>query len=313
MMPLLMLVGERPNPWARKILDASWESYSMGYVDHDTLQQFDAVWCGMGQRIPAGPLDGPYRCQVVACPMTGTEHIDHAALAAAGITVLSLAGEGDFLRTIHATAEHTLCLMLAALRRLPQAVAQRPRYERAELLGGELHGRTVGIVGVGRIGRMVAGYCKAFGCRVLGWDCGHVPDSIERVADLDDLLLESDIVSLHLPLTGHTRGLIDMDRLRMMRRGSLLVNTARGALIDEVALLHVLQHGPLAMAALDVLAGEPEITAETPLVGYAAAANNLLLTPHIGGNTAESREATDCWMANKLTGWWSERQCASSA
>jgi len=146
-----------------------------------------------------------------------------------------------------------------------------------------LRGKTLGVVGVGRIGQWMARYGSAFGMVCLGFDpnVSPWPDGIERV-ELDSLLARSDFVSVHVPLSEQTRGLLGRDQLARLRPHVILVNTSRGEVVDEGALLSALLGKRLAAAGLDVLAGEPDVS-DHPLVEYARAHGNLIITPHIGG------------------------------
>ena len=144
------------------------------------------------------------RCRILATPVTGLDHIDLAACRELGIRVVSLRGEVEFLRTVRATAELTVALTLALLRHIPQAVAavQAGHWDRDQFRGQELYGKTIGLVGVGRLGSLVAGYFRAFGADVLGYDPrADFPSQLcTRVGDLDELLRRSDIVSIHAVL-----------------------------------------------------------------------------------------------------------------
>ncbi len=246
------------------------------------------------------------RLQFIATATTGLDHIDQAAAQEHSITILSLKGETDFLRTIHATAEHTWALLLALLRNLPAAVeaVRQGGWERQHFRGNELHGTLLGIVGYGRIGEKVSRYAEAFGMRVLAYDPYRhdIPSSVPRGATLDAVLVAADVVSLHVPLNDQTSGLLGARELAMMKPGALLINTARGALLDEAALLAALTSGHLGGAALDVLCDEASLgpAATHPLIAYARTHPNLLITPHIGGATYESMAKTEIFIAEKI-------------
>jgi phosphoglycerate dehydrogenase-like enzyme len=209
----------------------------------------------------------------------GVNTIDLAAARARGIPVCNLPGTNA-----RAVAELTLALMLACLRRLPlfhaaTAAGRGFALDPALLDGlGELGGRTVGLVGFGAVPRALAPALGALGCRVLYTARAAHPDAPEGTfRALDDLLAEADILSLHLPLTEATAGLIDAARLARLRPGAILINTARGGLVDPAALLAALRSGRLAAAGLDVFAAEPP-PPDDPLL----ALPNVVLTPHIG-------------------------------
>ncbi|HUI99503.1 MAG TPA: NAD(P)-dependent oxidoreductase, partial [Usitatibacter sp.] len=167
--------------------------------------------------------------------------------------------------------------------------------------GREAAGKTLGLVGFGSIGRITASKAAALGMRVAGHDAQLADEDPAwarwhaRPLSLDALLAESDVVSLHLPLTPQTRGLFGRERLARMKRGAILVNTARGGIVDEAALARLLHEGHLGGAALDVFGAEP-LAAGSPLAG----APNLVLTPHIAGLTLEANERVSTVIAEKV-------------
>jgi D-3-phosphoglycerate dehydrogenase / 2-oxoglutarate reductase len=264
---------------------------------------YDAVWFRLAHRVDAALLGAHPRCRILATPVTGLDHIDLAACEARGVRVISLRGETEFLRDVRATAELAVTLVLALIRRIPQAAesVRRGEWRRDLFRGGELHGKTAGIVGVGRLGRIVADYLRAFGMRVIGVDPRpDFPRDVERADSLEALLPVCDVVSLHVSYDGSTRGLIGVRELNLMKTSAVLVNTSRGGVIDEAALLAALESGRLAGAALDVVEGEPDVRPEHPVLRAAARLENLLVVPHIGGNTRESFAKTEVFLARKV-------------
>ncbi|GAA0578525.1 2-hydroxyacid dehydrogenase [Kribbella sandramycini] len=215
----------------------------------------------------------------------GPVNVNLEAAAARGITVAATPG-----RNATAAAEHTIALMMAALRKIPQLHRTVENGEwRSDLYayedcGSELDGATVGLVGYGAIGQRVARILQAFGAQVLVTDpyATDIPPAIE-VVDLDDLLCRSDVVTLHARLTPSTRNLIGPTQLAQMRQGSILVNTARGALLDYEATCAALHSGHLAAAAFDVYPTEP-LAPTSPL----HTTPNLVLTPHLAGATHQT-------------------------
>ena len=264
------------------------------------------LWIRLRHRIDSEVLDAAPALRCIVTPTTGLNHIDVEAAAAHGTTILSLRGETDFLKDVRATAEHTLALTLALLRRLPSAAAHAAcgGWDRDSFRGRELYGKTIGIVGYGRVGRIVARYCRAFDCNVLATDPRLSPADVEAGTDLvslGELLQRADIVSVHASYSRESHGFFGKTEIDSMCPGAWLINTARGELVDSNALLAALASGRIAGAALDVLDGEfAGVGAENPLVTYARAHDNLLLTPHIGGCTIESMEKTEGYMAGRL-------------
>lgn len=208
-------------------------------------------------------------------------HLDAEYAAAQGIPVaLGRRAYGPKA----AMPELTFALAVAALRMIPQAHQSMVNGEWRPFLGRTLSGRTLGILGYGRHGVNVARIGKAYGMRVLAWQRipGQAGDAdVERVG-MDELLAQTDVLTIHLKLTDETRGLLDAEKLAKLKPGSILVNTARGAIIDEAALIQALQNGPLSAAALDVFAHEP-LAADSPLRSLP----NVVLTPHLGWTVEE--------------------------
>jgi D-3-phosphoglycerate dehydrogenase len=212
---------------------------------------------------------------------TGTDHIDLAAAARHNVIVTNTPGVAA--RSI---AEHTLALLLAVARRIPQVDAATRRGEWRRGQSVELFGKTCGIIGLGAIGREFARLAGGIGMRVIAWTMHPKPLPGVEFVDLDALYRRSDVVSVHLRLSPETTGFIGPARFALMKRAAILLNTARGAILDESALLEALQNGQIAGAGLDVFATEP-LPPGHPLTSLA----NVVLTPHCAGVTPEATEA----------------------
>jgi D-3-phosphoglycerate dehydrogenase len=244
------------------------------------LDGVDGLLAGVDE-IGAAVFEAAPRLRVIARYGVGIDRIDLDAAARHGVVVTTTPGANAA-----AVAELTLALMLALCRDLPRAEREVRDGGWPSLAGRELGSMTVGLLGLGNVGLRVAGLLRACGAEVLAHDPYAEPQPKIRMVERDELLAGSEILSLHAPATAETRGMVDRDLLARLPDGALLVNTARGELIDEDALLWALDEGPLAAAALDALAEEPP-SAGHPLVGRA----DVLVTPHIGGQTAEARAA----------------------
>ena len=256
--------------------------------------EVDVLWTGLSKRIDQEVLNA-CRPKVVVSPTTGLGHIDEAACQEMGIAVLSLQGEREFLRGVWATAEHTMALMLALVRRLPQAFQDVTGggWDRARFIGTELGSKTLGLLGGGRVATQVAALAKAFGMGIILFD--GFPRLRATVLD------QCHLVSVHLPLLPATWGCIDTPVFRSMREGAFFINTSRGEIIRESALLDALASGHLAGAAVDVVLGEPDQVKQSKLIQYVrAGGTDLLITPHLGGATWESLEKTQLFMVEKL-------------
>jgi phosphoglycerate dehydrogenase-like enzyme len=233
------------------------------------------------------------RAVIEACPnlkmicvaFAGLDHVDQEACKARGIILHNAAGYAA-----HAVSELAIGLMIAVLRRVVTADATtRAGGDSGGLIGRELFGKTLGVVGCGAIGLQVARLGNAFGCRLLGFDrhVSRMDDvTLERV-ELDELLSRSDIVSLHLPLTAETRGLIGRNELARMKPSAILINTARGPIVDQPALIEALNQNRLAGAGIDVFDTEPPLQPNHPIFQ----ASNTVLLPHVGWDTVEAISA----------------------
>jgi len=244
----------------------------------------DGLLCLLTDRIDAELLARAPRLRAISSCSVGLDHVDLAAATMRRIPV----GHTPGVLT-DTTAELAIALLLAAARRVVEA----DRYVRAGqwrewspdlLLGRDLAGSTLGVIGLGAIGRAVALRARALGMRVLGWNRTPRPTPEVESVPLPELLERSDFVSVHVALAEDTRGLLDAAALARMRPGAVLVNVARGGIVDEAALAAALASGRLAAAALDVFESEP-LPAASPLL----AAPNLVLTPHIGSASVRTR------------------------
>ncbi len=241
-------------------------------------------------RVTAELLDAAPRLRVIGRLGVGLDNIDLEAARARGITVTSARNANAI-----AVAEYVLAAMLHIARNLTAADAsvRAGKWDRAQFGGTELWRRTLGLVGVGEIGRRVAKRAQSFGMTVIGYDplVGPYDFALAEqeitLVPLDELLARADVVSLHVPLLPEQRHLINAERLSQMRPHAVLINTARGGIVDEVALLDALTGGRLYRAVLDVSEFEP-LPAESPLRSCEA----VILTPHVAGLTAEAQERT---------------------
>jgi len=270
------------------------------------LRDINVLWVRLRNQIDREVILAAPELQYIVSPTTGLNHIDITQAEKRGVVVLSLRNEVDFLRDIRASSEHTLALMLSLIRNIPAAASNvlRGGWQRDPFKGSELHEKTVGLIGFGRIGKLVAHYLNAFGSNVLATDPRVESDSdmpYVSFVELNQLLEQSDIVSLHVNLLEETKHFFGSDQFSLMKPGAFFVNTSRGELVDEAALLDVLNKRKLAGAALDVLCNEHLVEKSVnALVAYSRQHDNLLITPHIAGCTGESMEKTEVFMAEKL-------------
>jgi (S)-sulfolactate dehydrogenase len=250
-------------------------------------------------KVDADMLAAAPRLRVVGRLGVGLDNIDVNACKARGIEVIPATGANALAVAEYVVASVMVLLRGAYLSSAEVVAGKWPRTRLSE--GRETAGSTLGLVGFGGIGQLTAGIAHALGMRVLACDPLLPADApawqqngVTR-RELDELLAEADAVSLHVPLTPQTRGLISATRIGRMKAGAVLVNTARGGIVDETALAEALGNGKLAGAALDVFEREP-LPAGSPL----ATAPNLILTPHIGGVTRESNIRVSTMIADRV-------------
>jgi len=223
--------------------------------------------------------------KIISCATTGSDHIERTELNRRGIPVRTLMEDKQLLLNLTPAAELSWALLMASARMLPAAIdhVKIGGWDRELFPGIMLNGKRIGIIGCGRIGTWMSRYARAFGMDIVGYDpfVSEFPPQIKPVS-LEELARTSDFITIHVPLTEDTKGLFSQSCFEQVKPGAILINTSRGAVIDESALLNALESKRLNAAGLDVLADEPEV-AKSPLVQYAKTHHNLILTPHCGG------------------------------
>jgi D-3-phosphoglycerate dehydrogenase len=260
------------------------------------LGQAEALLVRSETRVTEAMLDAAPRLRVIGRAGAGVDTIDVAAATARGIVVVNAPG-GNAV----AAAEHSLALMFALARRVAAADAslKRGEWSRSRYIGSELTGKTLGLIGLGRVGSEVARRAQGLDMRVIVFD-PYVPDEhVQRIGlepvELDTLLASADFVSLHVPLTEATRGILNAERIAAMRPGAFVVNCARGGLVDEPALLAALDEGRLAGAGIDVFGSEP-VSDSDPLPKHP----KVVATPHLGASTVEAQANVATQVAHEV-------------
>jgi len=256
---------------------------------------YDALIVRSKTRVTSSVIEAASHLRVIGRAGTGVDNIDIDAATVRGIVVVNAPTSNTI-----AVAEHTFGLMLNLARHIAEANAamHAGAWVKKRFMGHELRGKTLGLIGFGRVGTAVARRAQAFEMRVIAYDPFIAPQKAERMGvqlvTLDDLLAQADFVSLHVPLTDRTRGMIGARELSLMKPSAFLVNTARGGLVVEQDLLRALCDGTLAGAALDVLEAEPAIDPQL------CACPNLLLTPHLGASTQEAQDQAAIQVAQQV-------------
>lgn len=261
------------------------------------IPEFSAIVVRSETKVTKDVLNAAPKLRVVGRAGVGVDNVDVETATRRGVIVMNAPGGNTV-----STAEHAFSLLLCAARKLPQADAmvRSGKWSRKDLQGVELYNKTLGIIGMGRIGSELSRRAIAFGMRVLAFDPYLAATrarslQVELVQELDDLLPNADFITLHTPLTPETHHLLNAARLSQTRRGVRIINCARGGLIDENALAAALREGQVAAAALDVFETEP-LPADSPL----REAPNLVITPHLGASTAEAQESVGIEIAQSI-------------
>jgi D-3-phosphoglycerate dehydrogenase len=263
----------------------------------DFIPQFNGLVVRSQTKVTANVLNAGSKLRVVGRAGVGVDNVDVEAATRRGIVVLNAPGGNTV-----STAEHAFSLLLSVARKIPQADAnvRDKKWDKKQFEGVELYDKTLGIIGMGRIGSELSRRAIAFGMRVIAYDPYLSATrarslQVELVDELDDLLANADFISLHTPLTAETHHILDAARLQKTKRGVRIINCARGSLIDETALMKALQNRHVAGAALDVFETEP-LPSDSPL----RSAPNLVLTPHLGASTAEAQESVGIEIAQSI-------------
>ncbi|MDF2886203.1 MAG: D-isomer specific 2-hydroxyacid dehydrogenase NAD-binding protein [Lacrimispora sp.] len=289
------------NEYAKPLIDAG-HSFTAFEKNTDTKVQIEQAKNADVIMVANMPLSGEVidackNLKFIDVAFTGVDHVDLATARKNTISISNAAGYST-----EAVAELTLCLMLSLLRNVIQTDTRcREGKTKDGLVGCELMGKTIGIIGAGAIGSRTAELCKAFGCRVLGYKrtiTGSEPDFMEFVS-LEELLSNSDIVSLHCPLNEDSRHLINRDTIAKMKQGAYIINAARGPVVDSAALAEALNSGYLAGAGIDVFENEPPIDTSHPLLNC----KNTIVTPHIAFASAESMKLRAQIVFENLRKW----------
>ncbi|MBI2024696.1 MAG: hypothetical protein HYT03_01205 [Candidatus Harrisonbacteria bacterium] len=273
----------------------------------EILRQANIIVLRLAYKIDASWMDKMPNLKVIATPTTGLNHVDVAEAKKRGIKIICLRGRTSFLKYIPSTAEKTMALLMASVRKLPWAFdhVREGGWDRNLFKGNQLLGKTLGIIGFGRLGKIVAKYARVFGMDVVACDPHLAPKVFSRYGvrrvSMEELFKRSDIVSVHASLTNETTNLIKEKHFRLMKPTAHLINTARGEIVDEKALLKALKNKWMAGAALDVVwneAGDGSHLKGNPLLAYARENQNLLIVPHLGGATYEAMQVTEDFIAD---------------
>ncbi len=303
MVKILITEPEYFNEKAISILKSVGEVEAKHINRNELLQKIsevDVLVTRVETNIDKELLGSAKKLQVVATATTGVDHIDVEEAKRCNIEVINAPGANAT-----ATAEHAFALMLSLLRKIPFAFnsIQNGIWNRSMFFGHECDGKTLGVIGFGRIGMKFSRYARALGMNIIAFDPFIDQKIIENEGatpvGLEKLISDSDVITLHTFLSKETQNMFDTDKFQKMKRNAILINASRGQIINDQALINALNDKLIAGAALDVFSNEP-LKQDNPLVVYAKNHDNLLLTPHIAGSTLESIDAAAVMVANKV-------------
>jgi len=272
----------------------------------DHIHEYDALLPSLKVRVDReiARRGAQGRLRLIYTPSTGLDHLDLDALKEFGIRMECIRTEYGLLEDVTSTAELAFTLMLCAARKVPAGhnAAMQGLWARDRYRGHQLSGKTLGVLGVGRLGSMMVEYGRGFRMNVIGCDCSpreRVPDL--EYLEFDEFSARADVISIHIHLTDDNVNFLNADRIAKMKDGVILVNTSRGKIIDEEALLAGLESGKVGGFGADVIVGEwRDDLAGHPLIAYARENDNVTIVPHVGGVTWEAQTITLSFVAEKM-------------
>tara|TARA_X000001036_G_C20601376_1_gene775061 strand:+ start:363 stop:1334 length:972 start_codon:yes stop_codon:yes gene_type:complete len=273
----------------------------------EIIGSYDSIYTNPNKsKVFIGPelIDAAKKFKVICTASTGTNHIDTDYASKNQLPILSLTEEREVIERISSTAELAFALTMTGLRHVVRSHnnALAGEWDYTKYIGRQMNCLTIGIIGYGRLGVMYANYCKAFGSKVIAYDPYKQIDDrdIEQVQDLDTLLSESDVISIHVHVTEETKDMLNNDTFCKMKSDVLIVNTSRGDIVEESDLVNFLEKNPGARIATDVIADEVRNRSESPLLKYAKESDQVTITQHIGGMSREAQEIAYVHAATRL-------------
>jgi D-3-phosphoglycerate dehydrogenase / 2-oxoglutarate reductase len=301
-------------PEATKILTDHWNLVSVPPIRELVFSEMStaiAYISSASLRVDKDFFDASPLLKVIASPSTGKDHIDMKLLESRDIVLLDISKEFELLDEFTATSELAFTLLLALVRNLLPAVenANNGIWSREQLSGTQLYGKTFGILGLGRLGKISAKIANGFGMKVIAHDTTNSEAANVNNVSLSKLLSTSDVLSVHIHLNEKNIGFLGKNEFKQMKPNLILLNTSRGKIIEETALLEALQKKMIAGAGLDVVDGEwlsKKDLIQHPLISYARENRNLIIVPHIGGSTYESITGARAFIAKKLSKYLSD-------
>ncbi len=298
---ILVITPVRHISGVSDLLESSGE---VSYFDDPTKDEvasvigdYDAIFTNPNKSkvfIGKDLLDIAINLKVICTASTGTNHIDKDYAKLLSLPILSLTEEREVINKISSTAELAFALTMGSLRNIVSGNLSvlAGSWDYTQFIGRQMNSLTVGVIGYGRLGSLYAKYCKAFSSRVVVYDPYKevIDNDFQQFHSLDSMLEISDIVAIHVHVTDETIGMISQKYFNKMKQNVLLVNTARGDIVNEKDLVNFLKNNPSAKVATDVLSDEIRNRLESPLLKFASTSDQVIITPHIGGMTREAQE-----------------------
>lgn len=268
----------------------------------EEIKAYDGIVVRSGTKVTADVIDAGSQLKIIGRAGTGLDNVDCEAATRRGIVVMNTPGGNTIT-----TAEHTIALLVSMSRKIPQAVVSTKagKWEKTKFMGTELYNKTLGLVGLGQIGTYVTKLAQGLAMQVIGYDpylsAGRAREMGIQTVALDELFRRADFISVHTPLTNETRSLINAQAIRQMKDGIMIVNCARGGIIDEQDLYEALKSKKVATAAFDVFVDEP-VKPDHPLLTL----DNFICTPHIGASTEEAQENVAISIAEQFVDYFNK-------
>lgn len=305
MIKILITESQSYSKEAIVILESTGRVYKKNLTYQNLLKEifkYDIIITKLGINFDKTILSKASKLKIIASPTTGLDHLDQDYLKKKKVKILSLRGEKLFLEKISATAELNFGLIIALMRNLKLAMedVKLGNWNRKYFVGSELQKKTIGIIGLGRIGRKLALFCNSFGMKVIYFDKIVNDEYFKKVKSLKSLVSKSDIISLNISSEVQNRNFIDKKIISSFKKGSYFINTSRGFLIDEDYLANSLEKRRISGVALDVISNEYLSLKKNKFFKLMNEGYNVILTPHIGGASFESMKLTEIFIAKKI-------------
>ncbi len=292
---------------AIELLKSKFEVITLKNIDllHSIIDDVDILFIRLGVFLDQNILKKAKKLKFICSPTTGLDHIDIEYCQEANIQILSLKGEVEFLGSIPSTAEHTWTLLTAVNRKLnlAQNDVNLKNWNRDKFKTYNLKDKTLGILGLGRVGKQVAKYATAFGMKVLSYDTDEEQtfENVESVENPEELFSNSDFLSIHIPLNKNNLNFVDAKLIKQMKRNACIINTSRGKVWDENSVTQALLSRKIRGIATDVVYDEMSNSIfESPIFNIDTTKYNCIITPHIAGATFDSMAMTEIFIAQKL-------------